>query len=487
MRVGRHGLIYGGGTLFNKGVAFLMLPFYTHFLTPADYGILTLVEMSLEIVSIVAGARLVGGVFYFFHKAEGNDDQNTVISTSFLVLAFSYTVIALATFATASWISSAVFRTSEYAFLIRIATVSLAFQGLSLVPMANLRLHERSRLYVVVNATKLAVQLTFNVLLLAYFGLGVVGMLISTLIASVLLGVGLSWHMLRGVGAQYSRRAAGDLVRLGLPLVATQFASFIYTFGDRFFLEALVGTAAVGLYSVAYRFGFLLVAVGDMPFTMVWEPIRFEVARRADRDEIYARAFVYKSIVLLSVAIVLILFVGDFLRLADPAFRPAARIVPLILVAYVFSSWSSFHNVGLYLKERTWYITLASYTAVVVALAGYALLIPRYFEIGAALATVIAFAVQWLIIYMASQRLMPVRYQWAPVLRLMGVAAAIGVLSIALSPQNVLISLGVRFALLIGYVGGVWYLGVVPTEARGMIKRAVTSPRQTLSAFISSS
>jgi O-antigen/teichoic acid export membrane protein len=46
-RVGRHALVYGAGILLAKAIAFVMLPVYTRFLTPSDYGVMELIEMTL--------------------------------------------------------------------------------------------------------------------------------------------------------------------------------------------------------------------------------------------------------------------------------------------------------------------------------------------------------------------------------------------------------------------------------------------------------
>src|SRR5688500_15807481 len=73
--VGRQTLIYGLGLILGKGVGLLMLPVYTRFLTPADYGVLELVEMTLELISIAAGAQLALGIFRYYHKAQTEQEK----------------------------------------------------------------------------------------------------------------------------------------------------------------------------------------------------------------------------------------------------------------------------------------------------------------------------------------------------------------------------------------------------------------------------
>ena len=94
--MGRHGLVYGAGILLSRLVAFVMLPVYTRFLTPSDYGALQLVAMTFEVVSIVAGSRIAQGIFRFYHKADGESGRRDVLSTSLVLLGSTYLLASVA-------------------------------------------------------------------------------------------------------------------------------------------------------------------------------------------------------------------------------------------------------------------------------------------------------------------------------------------------------------------------------------------------------
>jgi O-antigen/teichoic acid export membrane protein len=476
-RVGRQTVIYGAGVLLSRAFSFLMLPLFTYYLTPADYGVIQLIEMTFDVISIVAGSRLALGIFRFYYKAETPAARHGVISTALLLLAAIYGVVAVIAFAGSEAVSQLVFQTSEYRHVIRIAACSFAFQALVETPLAYFRLVERPVTYVKVTVGKLALQAALSFLFLAYYGLGITGVFLSSLIAHVLTGAGLAIHVLRSTGLRFSASHARDLLRFGFPLVLTQVATFAATYGDRYFLQAAAGTTIVGLYALAYNFGFLLYQIGHTPFALVWEPMRYEIARRQDRDQLYARGFIYLNVLLLTSAAGLALFVGDFLRIfAQPAYYPAAQVVPVILVAYVLQSWTMVQDIGIMIREKTKYNTFANWTAAIVALVGYAVLIPRYLEWGAALATVAAFAVRFGIIYRISQRLWPVHYRWGPVLRLSLLAAAVIVAGTLLPALPLGTSIAARSALLLVYLFGLWHLNVISAEDRSRL-RALASPR----------
>lgn len=477
-RIGKHTLIYGIGVLLTKAVSFVMLPIYTRFLTPADYGVMELIEMTLDVIAILAGAQIAIGIFRYYYKAETETERNAVVSTSFSVLAVSYFSLGLMTFLAAPWLSSLVFDTREHTDLIRLAAMSLAAASLSIAPLTYFRAKEQSRLFVSAQLSRAALQVALNLLLLVHYDMGVRGVFIANLIASLVVGAGLATLLIRTVGLHFSRSATKDLLRYGIPLIGTQLATFAVTFGDRYFLQSAAGSTVVGLYSLAYQFGFLLAAVGYLPFEMVWEPVRFEIAKRVDRDAVYAKGFVYLNLMLISMAVGLALFVEDVLRLmATPAFYPAAQFVPLILIAYVLQGWTGLQDVGIHVRERTEFITVANWVAAAVALVGYAIFVPRYLGMGAAGVTVVAFGVRYLGCYIAAQRLWPVEYHWRPVWTLVVLGFGTVILGLSLPIEGLWLTIAAKAAVFLGYVVVVLLAGVVPADDLRAVLAFIQNPR----------
>ncbi len=479
--VGKHALIYGFGVLLTKAASFLMLPVYTRYLTPADYGVMALIEMALDLISIVAGAQLVLGVFRFYHKADTEAERSAVVSTSLLALAASYGFVGVVTFLLADPLSVLVFRSDVHGGLVRIASGSLAFQSLIIVPLAYARVRDLSVLYVAASAARLVLSLGLAVLFLVGLGWGVRGVFMASLITNIVVGTGLAIWVLRAVGTSFSRAVTRDLLRYGIPLVVTQLAAFTLTFADRFFLQAAADEAVVGLYNLAYQFGFLLAVIGFTPFEQVWSPKRFEIVKRHDRDAILSQGFRYLNLVLLPVGVGIALFTEDVLRLvATPPFFSAADVVPIILIAYVLQSWTMVQDIGILVKERTGYVTVATWTAAGVALIAYWVLIPRYLAWGAAYATVLAFAVRYGLTYLFSQRLFPVRYEWGSVLRIAAFSIVTAVVSIALPPLPLAVAVPARLALFVVYCLAVWRFAGLSAAERTAIRNLL----RTLTASV---
>ncbi|HEY6222205.1 MAG TPA: oligosaccharide flippase family protein, partial [Gemmatimonadales bacterium] len=212
-RIGRHVLVYGTGVILSKAVAFVMLPVYTRYLTPADYGVLQLIDMVLEVASIVAGSRLGAGIFRFYHKAETPEERRAVLSTAFLVILTSYAAAATAMYFSAPAIARVALGETGDVALVRIAGMSLAFESLLLVPFAYLRVREQSVSYVAVTMVKLVLQVCLNIVFVVYLRLGAKGVLLSTLVANILAGSFLAAYLVKGIGLRFSQSAARDLLR----------------------------------------------------------------------------------------------------------------------------------------------------------------------------------------------------------------------------------------------------------------------------------
>jgi O-antigen/teichoic acid export membrane protein len=486
-RLGGHALYFTGASIISGFVSFLMLPLYTRFLTTTDYGAIELVELSLDVLTILAGSRLLGGVLRFYYKARTERDRRAVISTSLWMVCVGYALIGALAFVGAPLIAREVLGSDRYTLLVRLGALAAATSAPTFVPTPLFRIQERFRLLVSVQLVRLAIQVALNVVLLVKFRLGAESMFLSTITANVLTGSVLVVLAVRQVGARYAPSVASDLFRFGVPLVVTHVATFILTFGDRPFLRAAATLAGVGVYSVSYKFAFLLQNLGQSPFETVYDPKRYEVASqpRTDRDAVYGRMFVYINCVLLTMAVGIAVFVRSALQLlTTSSYWPAANVVPVLLAAMILQAWAAAQDIGIGISERTKWVAIANWTSTAVVLGMYALLIPRYGAWGAAWATVIGYSVRYVAIYSASQRLWPVTYRWRPVLTLTGVAAATIAVGILLPRGPLALAIVLRVVLFVTYIIVAWRLPILNQNEREAVWRFAALGLERLAALL---
>jgi O-antigen/teichoic acid export membrane protein len=470
--LGKGALMFAAAAALSKAVSFVMLPLYTRMLTRADYGALELVENTLDFMTIIAGSRLLGGVFRFYYKATSEESRRAVISTALWIVCVAYAVVGGLAFLGAPLIARHVLGSYSYTPLVRLGALSAATAAPTFVPTPYFRATGRFRVIVAAQLARLGIQVTLNVVLLTVAHLGARAMFLSTIAANLCVGVVLVTLALRGVGARYVRSVAGDLYRFGFPLMVTQLATFILTYGDRPFLRLARNLDYVGNYTLAYQFAFLLPFLVQTPFEMVLDPKRYEVAGRQDRHGIYARMFLYQNIALITGAVGISLFVRAGLQiLTPPPFWAAANVVPVLLIAMVLQGWTAAQDIGIGISERTKWTAVANWSGAAVVLLAYALLIPLLGSWGAAIATAIGYAVRYAGIYIKSQQLWPIQYNWPPVRRLVALGVGV-VVAGALAPSGPLaLAITVRAFLFALYALLVWRLPILTDDERAAARR----------------
>lgn len=486
-KLGKDTLVYGLGTVLSRAASFIMLPIYTRYLTPADYGVLELLQLTLDVTSILLSAGVTSGVLRFYFKADGQKERLEIVSTAFLLLAGLNLVGSVALGLSAPWVAEIVLDRAGQGALVRIAAVTFFFEAFVIVPMLLIQARQRPRLYVMASLSKLLLQLGLNIWLVVGLRMGVEGVLLSSLAANVLVGGALVIWMFRITGLRYTRSAMRSLRRYGIPYQLVSAGTFVLTFGDRLVLRGYSGVDEVGIYGLAYKFGFFLVAVGSTPYFRAWSPQRFRIAENHDkeaRDRRYNKGFLYLSLLTFTLATAICLYVWPTLRImSDPEFHVAANIVPVVVAAYVFQILKDVVELGIEVSERTKFATAATWLSVVVTAGLYFLLIPPLDGMGAALATLLGFIVRFGAFYYFSQQLWHVDYRWKRHLYLGGISAAVVAAFYLLRPERLPAQIGLATALLASYVLMTWYLVLEGEERETLVSASGTLPGMIRSAL----
>lgn len=421
----KHILIYGSGVWAGKAIGFIMIPVYTRALRPSDYGALELASRSIDIAAMVLGLGMVAAVMRFHADVSSELEREEVIRTAVVFVA----IVGLTASAVLAWmatpLSAVIFGTQRYAFAFRLALIAMGLELATAVPLALLRVHERSVLFAGVNLGRLLIGLGLNIYLVVLRRMGVVGVFTSNLIGvSVVLLVLIVatrryWRL--SINHQVLRR----MLAYSLPLVPSSLAMFVLNFGDRYFLRSYWGLDVLGVYALGYKLCLVMPALVMEPLGLAWSAVVFEVANREDCDRVYVRYFNGYMFCVAFFSVALAALSRDVIAvMADAGYRGASAVVPVVLLGFV--AWASVNvfEIGALLSKRTWLRTVSSMVAAVAAMVAYAVLIPLFGAMGAAWATVIGFTAMSVTSYVTSAKARPIPYDMKRAGKLM----ALGVL-----------------------------------------------------------
>ena len=478
-------LLYAISSVLTRAVSFVMLPVYTRHLTPVDYGIIQLLDMTIDIAGILFTAGISSGLQRFYFKASSEEEKRAIVFTTF---AFEFGMALIGTallIAVAPMVWSRGLHGAGSTLLVRIAACNFSLAILTRLPQTFLEVRQKASASVVISVIRLVCQLTLNVVFVVAFEMGALGIILSTLVTNILFGLPLCGWLLTQIGVAFRRSVLRDLRRFGIPYQLAFAGSFIATFGDRFFLQAYQGTAEVGRYGLSYQFGFILAYLTFAPFQSAWLPQRHQLihASQDERDNATARAFFFLNLLMFTGFVGISLFVGPIFQImTTPPFFAAAGPVPIIMAAYVIQSWAYAMGFSIDVREETKYFNYATWICTIVTVIGYFLFIPRWSSYGAAWATFIGFSTRFLLTRYWGHRLFPVHYGWAKPLRLAACAVLIVVLARFVGVPTLLgqLVVAVTGCGLFGIL--VWWQVLEPAD-RERALRSLRRPRQAIRLF----
>lgn len=481
-RLGKNTALYTVSILASRLASFLLLPLFTRHLTPADYGLLQLLDMTVDIGAILLTAGMAAGLQVFYFKCPEGPDRNAVVSTAFLLDVAVSVAATIAIILSSELLWERVLAENGTSFMVRLVGLNFTLSMLSGIPLSYMRIRQESTLVVVASLSRFALQMSFNIAFVVGMQMGPIGILWSTFVTNLVLGSILGAWLLREVGARLVRAVAKDLVRFGVPTQITLAGSFIMTFGDRFFLQASHGVTTVGLYGLAYQFGFLLSYVSSDPFLQAWTPQMFLLGKSSqeERNARYNQGLFFLSVLTISGGVCLALVTPGLLRImTTAAFFSASDVVPIIILAYLLQSLTFLMKFGTDFSEKPSRYTLATWISVVTTVVAYATLIPRWGAPGAAWATVIGFAVRFFLTYRWSQQLFPIAYEWGRVSLMALCALAVVVPLQFVHVTSTVTSLAVAAAGITAFALAMWLI-VFRGGERALVVELARSPRAVL-------
>jgi O-antigen/teichoic acid export membrane protein len=189
-------------------------------------------------------------------------------------------------------------------------------------------------------------------------------------------------------------RRYGRPFLFGLPMVPQQLSGFILAAGDRIVVRHVLGSAAVGRYSVAYNVGSLgfiiLVFVNQ-----AWMPRIYAVADRAARSRLLASSRDMMNLLLIPVVCGLAAGAPVVLRLWAPESFHPAELTPIVAIVAIctFSYGQFLSNLRALMSEgRTGRAAVTTLVAATVNIGLNVVMVPFLGITGSAIATALSYA-----------------------------------------------------------------------------------------------
>lgn len=389
-----HTARYAVGNVARHLVGFAMLPIYTRFLTPADYGVIALLTFALALFEPLFGARLSMALPKFYFEVSGEQTKRAVIwaALGLTGLASAGSVIALILFRDVG--AQLLFGDQRYALVLGLFSINLLSRPLEDTGMMYLRMHKRSRLFLTISIIKLALQVALNVFLVVIMRDGVLGAVWSGVISSVVIGSGLTVYVTIHEAPAFDWHIARRMLRFSWPLWLSGLGGLYVGSSGSMYLRIFGTLDDVGRLELALKFATVVSALISSPFLQHWTPLSYQIYREENGRKKFQVAFIGLAAALFVGGLGISIFGRSVIEfMAAKPFYTAANAVPLLTLGVLLNELRSFFNFSFLATDNTKFSSLCQYVMAAAITFAYLLLIPHYGLMGAAEAQCIAMLV----------------------------------------------------------------------------------------------
>lgn len=406
--------VYGGTGMVRRSLAFLLIPVLTRYFTPTEYGLAATFTAVLGVMHSLVPLGSSGAVAREFYEGEGEKPKPSfpryVGNAVFvMVLSGTITITVLALFG--PLVEDSLLQIPRAWYMIT-PLVALA-AGLSRIQLGLWRVRRKPWPYGISQIGLTATDLTLTLMLVVLMGVdwrgragGVAGAYsLFALLHVALLVTG------QDIKLKFNWDQFRDVAAFGGPLVFHSLGFWVISMADRLMLNAMVGVDETGIYAVAYVFGMVL-EFGHSAFNKAWGPFIYEELSSGEDPRVRNLRLVRLSYGVMACSLMvaaLVALIGPWaLRfVAGSAYHEGARFIPWVAFGYSFHGLYKVISAYLFYSKKTLFIAGATLAAAAVNVLANLWLIPRAGAMGAAKATMVAYAFHFFAVWGLGQRVQP--------------------------------------------------------------------------------
>ncbi len=468
--------IYTAGSFLVRATGFLLIPIYTRYLTPHDYGIIGVLNVIVILMSAVLSLGLYQAQTRFYH--EFHEDRRKVgellFSTNVLIVGVAFAACGILT-AFGKPLFQLLIKNGDivfYPFVVIVLWTVL----LNVINQLMLNYYVAKRQYTY-SATLQFVQFVVSASSIIFFVVllkeGALGSIKGIFAGHAILFLVFYWRYAANFVKRLNTRYIRAMLTMGLPLMIHMTAGAAMVSVDRLILNKYLSLSNVGLYTLGFSFGSVMSTI-VISINRAWMPNYYQLMnqRDVDRARETRRMFCVWITVIGTACIAGSIWSRELVELlATEKFFTAARVVPMILLGFFFQGVYFFMAGPIFYFKKTFLLPIITLTAAFTNLGLNVLLIPEYGIMGAAVATTVSFITLAAMAYFLGRRYYDPRFEVFRMLVLMAVVSTASI-SALLNPNPLLKGAFVPGYLLLCYMLFPLYLKPLARTIVSYVKRS---------------
>jgi|WetSurMetagenome_2_1015567.scaffolds.fasta_scaffold09789_2 O-antigen/teichoic acid export membrane protein len=406
--------IYSIGTFSSRLAGFILIPLYTSHFSTQEYGMMSIMEITSQILLAFLGFSLYNSFFRWYWDKQYIDKQKSIFFTILVFILFQIVIFLIFILSFQRQLSYLLFDSDRYAYLIRLLIMVNGFEAFGVLISTLLRLKEQAVFYTILQIIKLVVSLVVTIILIVYHDRNIEAVYEAQVVANILYFI-LIFNILRKhIIIKFEWAILKDMLSFSLPLVLTSVSGIILNVTDRYTLRFLSDMGHVGVYSLGFKVANTLRAFIITSVNLALQPIIFKMMDNPANKRFYAKVMTYFTFGLMFFVLFFALFSPEIVKIISKRnmeYWDAYKIVPILSISMLFSMLRDVAYTGLNITKKTKLIALTILAAAIFNILLNIFLIPAGGFYGASAATTISQIAFFIAVYYFAQKHYPVPYE----------------------------------------------------------------------------
>ena len=446
----KHTALYSFGNIAQKGMGLITLPINAFYLSNAEFGALAI----LEIVMIVAAEAITLGqansILYFNSVKEYAKEKKSIFFTITILVLLSGIVFGSAALVSQVFFPFSFGANSYFIGKLHFVVLISVLRAFNSVFLNKLRADEKSFQYTIVNLVRIIFTIGLIVLLVANMSWAITGVLFAYLVSEIACLAILIPLLVSQMEFRFLNPICVKSLKYGFPLIFSALGIYVLNLSDRFLIKLFFNLKEVGVYDFGYKIAGILQMFLILPFSQALLPSTYKEYKRPGDTRYYSKLMTYMCFVLIWGGLALSLFSDIIVSImGQNKFNGAGIFVPIIILAYVFSSMRNVAFVGIMLSEKTVYIGILTVAAGALNVILNLLFLPKYGVITAAYTTLIAFVLFFFASKIIADKYYKITYESLKLIKLFFVGIGLYALSGFIKTNFVIADVLIKIILII--------------------------------------
>lgn len=352
------------GSVLSKAITFFMLPLYTSYINPSDYGYY---DLSITYITLLAGFLFFDvwtSVMRYMYDCQTKEEKYDVIFSGWVIFGISslaYCIIG---------VIFILLTDVRYAFYIFLYGLMMNFVNMYSFIVRGLG---RNADFAISGIIATVVTVAVNIVLIVVYHwdfaslyiAGIVGFFLQVLYLELRI---CTWkHFKHG---RIRRDLTFAMFRYSLPLCLNTVAYWLLNSFNRVVINYMYGDQMNGFFAVGSKFG-IIISLVTTCFTYAWQDLSFSHTSQNGNDGVfYSKACnMYMKFLGAGAAVLIPVCYIVFPLLIDESYAAAKSTVPLFLLVGLISALSTFIGNIFYAIKNTRIIFLSMIVSCLVNLA----------------------------------------------------------------------------------------------------------------------